>query len=53
MENLLYPYRESLDVIFKEAFDGRRPRVSELELIFNQKSAYTSYGRKFKGGVVG
>lgn len=53
MENLLYPYRESLDVIFKEAFDGRKLSDSELDLIFNQQSAYTSYGRKLKGGEVG
>ena len=53
MEDLLAPLANYLDWEFIEAFDGRNLDKNDIERIFNQDKAFSTYGRYLKGGEIG
>lgn len=53
MEDILFPYRDFLEVDFIEAVDGRNLSEKQLMQIWNQVETYRNYGRYMRGGEVG
>lgn len=47
------PFKDSFDIEFIEAVDGRRLSESQLREIFNQDLSFEIYGRFLNGGEIG
>lgn len=53
VKQMLTPYLDRMQIDFVEAFDGRKISESELAKIFNQRKAFSIYGRTLIGPEVG